>query len=83
MAAALAPQARGGDLAGRASVVDVDAIEVHVVRIRLFGADAPEGLQTCRDDANREYRCGQTATEALAKLLVAKPSRSLSVRHGW
>ncbi|MFG1278249.1 thermonuclease family protein [Xanthobacter autotrophicus] len=34
-------------LAGRASVIDGDTIEIHGTRIRLEGIDAPESRQTC------------------------------------
>jgi endonuclease YncB( thermonuclease family) len=35
-------------LAGIASVVDGDTIEIHGTRIRIFGVDAPESAQLCR-----------------------------------
>jgi endonuclease YncB( thermonuclease family) len=35
-------------------------------QIRLFGIDAPEGRQVCRDGAGRPYRCGRVAARALA-----------------
>lgn len=31
-----------GDLAGQASVIDGDTLEIHGTRIRLWGIDAPE-----------------------------------------
>ena len=34
-------------ISGRASVIDGDTIEIHGIRIRLFGIDAPETGQTC------------------------------------
>jgi endonuclease YncB( thermonuclease family) len=37
------------DLTGRASVIDADTIEIHGTRIRLWGIDAPESTQLCRD----------------------------------
>ena len=46
-------------IVGRASVIDGDTIEIHGTRIRLYGIDAPESRQTCRDGLGREYRCGQ------------------------
>ena len=36
------PNAFANDLAGRASVIDGDTLEIHGTRIRLWGIDAPE-----------------------------------------
>jgi endonuclease YncB( thermonuclease family) len=54
-----------GTIVGRASVIDGDTIEIHGQRIRLFGIDAPEGGQACKDADGRTYRCGQRAAQAL------------------
>jgi endonuclease YncB( thermonuclease family) len=69
---ALATPTCASDLVGRASVVDGDTIEIHDTRIRLFGIDAPESAQTCRDAADKEYRCGQVAANELADHLDGK-----------
>lgn len=53
-------------IAGRASVIDGDTLDIHGKRIRFFGIDAPEGRQLCRDGQGRDYRCGQRAALALA-----------------
>jgi endonuclease YncB( thermonuclease family) len=34
--------AYSGDLAGQASIIDGDTLEIHGTRIRLWGVDAPE-----------------------------------------
>jgi endonuclease YncB( thermonuclease family) len=39
-----------GDLIGQASVIDGDTIEIHGTSIRIFGIDAPESDQLCRDE---------------------------------
>jgi endonuclease YncB( thermonuclease family) len=63
---ATAGAALADDLVGRASVIDGDTIEIHGIRIRLFGIDAPESRQLCTDRSGQQYRCGQVAALALA-----------------
>lgn len=58
-------------IAGRASVIDGDTIEIHGERIRFNGIDAAESAQFCTDAAGRMYRCGARAAEALAGWLAA------------
>ncbi|ANW00814.1 thermonuclease family protein [Bradyrhizobium icense] len=56
--------ARADDMAGQASVIDGDTLEIHGTRIRLWGVDAPESSQLCRGEDSSQYRCGaKTATE--------------------
>lgn len=57
------------DIIGRASVIDADTIEIHGERIRIWGIDAPEGMQPCKDATGRDYQCGQVAANALDKHL--------------
>lgn len=68
---ALAPAAHA-DVAGRASVIDGDTIEVHGQRIRLFGIDAPESEQLCLAEDKR-WRCGQQAALALDDKIAGRP----------
>jgi endonuclease YncB( thermonuclease family) len=65
----LCVHAFAGALAGYAFVIDGDTIELHGTRIRLFGIDAPEASQLCRDAEGRAYSCGRVATDALADYL--------------
>src|SRR5262245_60670879 len=53
------------DIMGQATVIDGDTIEIHGTRIRLYGIDAPESGQTCKN-GEYVYRCGQEAARALA-----------------
>lgn len=62
--------ATGAELAGRASVIDSDTIEVHGQRIRLFGIDAPESVQLCRGEDSPDYRCGSEAAKELDRLIA-------------
>jgi len=57
--------ASAAELAGRASIIDGDTIEIHGQHIRLFGIDALESRQLC-EAGGYEYRCGQLAALALA-----------------
>ena len=59
-------------MAGTASVIDGDTLEIHGVRVRLHGIDAPESRQTCERDG-KEYRCGQRAALALSDWIGRRP----------
>jgi endonuclease YncB( thermonuclease family) len=37
------------DMVGQASIIDGDTLEMHGTRSRLWGIDAPESTQFCRD----------------------------------
>ena len=54
-----APQAAA--IAGRASVMDGDTLEMHGRRLRLHGIDAPESAQSCYLPDGKAWRCGHTA----------------------
>jgi Staphylococcal nuclease homologue len=84
---------RADELIGRASVVDGDTIEIHSVRIRLFGIDAPESDQLCRNETSDLWlaldwpqyskgsydRCGQKASNELSSLIDGRPVQCVEV----
>lgn len=53
-------------LYGVASVIDGDTLEIHGMRIRLHGIDAPESAQLCERPSGKTWRCGQQASLALS-----------------
>ncbi len=59
------------DVAGVASVIDGDTIEVHGQPIRLHGIDAPESRQLCRRDG-KSWPCGKDAANALADKIARR-----------
>ena len=54
----LAAASAADNLAGQASVIDGDTLEIHATRIRLCGIDAPESSQLCRGEDIRSTRSG-------------------------
>jgi endonuclease YncB( thermonuclease family) len=67
-----APRATPASVAGTASVIDADTLDIHGQRIRLVGVDAPESGQKCRA-AGKLVRCGTDAANALDKWINRNP----------
>jgi len=67
------------DLIGQVSVIDGDAIEMHGTRIRIFGIDALESDQLCRNEQSSHYRCGQKASNTLFDLTNRRPVQCIEV----
>lgn len=63
------PSVALADITGTPRIIDGDTIEIAGERIRLHGIDAPEQDQTCKDENGNEWRCGQDATFALARII--------------
>ena len=50
-----------------ASATDGDSLRIDGKSIRLIGIDAPELLQTCRDERGRDWACGREAHALLSR----------------
>jgi endonuclease YncB( thermonuclease family) len=50
-------------------VADGDSFAIGRTKLRLYGIDAPEYLQTCEDAGGRTWECGKVAREALQLIL--------------
>ena len=70
---------------GKAKVTDGDTIKINDQKIRLFGIDAPETQQFCKEvylsflifNFKRDYKCGEKSTKALKKKIQGKNIRCL------
>ena len=56
-------------LTGKPRVTDGDSLRIGKTRIRLYGIDAPERMQTCGAKKSK-WRCGWESTNALANLVT-------------
>ena len=56
-----------------AKVIDGDSLEIGNHRIRLMGIDAPEYVQTCKDNHKKIYPCGIISAKYLKELIKDKP----------
>jgi len=61
---------------GIAEVIDGDSLRIRndniKYEVRLFGIDAPEFHQTCFDEKDKEYNCGEISRNFLLKLADKK-----------
>ncbi len=64
-----APGAAAQEIGGTPRVVDGDTLAIGAARIRLFGIDAPERGQPCRDGSD----CGAQARTYLETLIGGRP----------
>jgi endonuclease YncB( thermonuclease family) len=71
-------------IAGVATAIDGDTLEIHGVRIRIEGIDAPESSQLCTR-GDEKYRCGKDAAFAVADLIghhVVTCTRTTTDKYG-
>ncbi len=54
---------------GFVQVIEGDVLSVNGSEVRLYGIDAPELTQTCRDARRAEFDCGETARAVLERLV--------------
>jgi endonuclease YncB( thermonuclease family) len=69
----MASTASAETIAGRASIIDADTLEIHGERIRILDIDAPESRQPCQSIDGAEWRCGQRAALAVSDWIGARP----------
>lgn len=55
---------------GNVDIIDGDSFRRGKDEIRLYGIDAPEYHQTCRDERGRDWECGKEAARALRRLVA-------------
>jgi endonuclease YncB( thermonuclease family) len=67
------------NLAGQASVIDGDTLEIHGTRIRLWGIEAPESSQLCRGGESLPYRCGAKAANELDAFIARRPVNRIPI----
>ena len=60
-------------LTGRPLVLDADTVILSGERIRLKGIDAPETTQSCLNEDQQSYPCGQVSTHALIDKIGISP----------
>src|SRR3981189_1578772 len=73
------PVALADGFVRRASVIDGDTLEIHGMRIRFWGVDAPESNQLCRGEDSLQYQCGAKAANDLDAFIARRPVNCLPI----
>jgi endonuclease YncB( thermonuclease family) len=79
---ALGLPALADDLAGKASIIDGDTLEIHGTRIRLWGIDALESSQLCRGEDSLYCRVGSWGDDSLVATLMVTRRNAAHRRYG-
>jgi len=58
---------------GEVQVTDGDTLRIGDQKFRLYGVDAPESKQTCKNARGKEYACGQVSFQALQDKIGDQP----------
>lgn len=69
------PVLAGEVIQGVPRVADGDTLQIQDKRIRLFGFDAPEKAQLCKNAQGKDYSCGQESGDALQQLIGSSSVR--------
>jgi endonuclease YncB( thermonuclease family) len=64
---------------GRPASSTGDTLEIRGTRIHLWGIDAPESDQLCRNDGSEHYRCGQKGASDLDAFIARRPVECVEV----
>jgi endonuclease YncB( thermonuclease family) len=65
----------------QASIIDADTLEIHGTRIRIWGIDAPESDQLCRNEESQLYRCGAEAANQLYEHVSGRSLACTPISH--
>lgn len=68
----LGSAAPAADRSVQLRVIDGDTIVVDGTHYRLWGIDAPESAQACRDTSSASYACGKVASAHLRELVAGQ-----------
>lgn len=79
MVIAIAGPSAAEPFEGRVAMVDGDTLRLDGVTVRLFGIDAPERDQTCRDERGADWPCGVWAQDAATTLFDGKTAQCVPV----
>ena len=62
-------------------VIDGDTIIVDNKKVRLFGIDAPEKAQLCKDSRGNNYKCGILASKKLNDLIFSSSTKTVNCKN--